>query len=55
MHISRPWRKHVQSLKKIGIKMYEELRSQVTHSLYTFIEYEVRKWQSEKSEKSNKN
>ena len=27
MHIFRPWRKHVQSFKKIGIKLYEELRS----------------------------
>ena len=43
MHISRPWRKHVQSFKKIGIKLYEELRSQTTHCLYTFIESEVRK------------
>ena len=25
MHIFRPWRKHVQSFKKIGIKLYEEL------------------------------
>ena len=31
MHIFRPWRKHVQSFKKIGIKLYEELRSQGTH------------------------
>ena len=23
MHIFRPWRKHVQSFKKIGIKLYE--------------------------------
>ena len=43
MHISRPWRKHVQSFKKIGIKLYEALRSQGTHCLYTFIESEVRK------------
>ena len=34
MHISRPWRNHVQSLKKMGIKLYEELRSQGTHCLY---------------------
>ena len=45
MHISRPWRKRVQSFKKIGIKLYEVLRSQGTHCLYTFIESEVRKWQ----------
>ena len=43
MHISRPWRKHVQSFKKIGIKLYEELRSQGTHCLYTFKKSEVRK------------
>ena len=43
MHISRTWRKHVQSFKKIGIKLYEELRSQGTNCLYTFIESEVRK------------
>ena len=34
MHIFRPWRKHVQSFKKIGIKLYEQLHSQVTHCLY---------------------
>ena len=33
MHIFRPWRKHVRSLKKISIKLYEELRSQGTHCL----------------------
>ena len=55
MHISRPWQKHVQSFIKIGIKLYEELRSQGTHCLYTFIESEVRKWQSSQSEKSDKN
>ena len=43
MHISRSWRKHVQSFKKIGIKLYEEFCSQGTHCLYTFIESEVRK------------
>ena len=36
-------REYVQSFKKIGIKFYEELRSQGTHCLYTFIESEVRK------------
>ena len=35
MHIFRPWRKHVQSFKKISIKLYEELCSQGTHCLYT--------------------
>ena len=34
MHIFRPWRKHVQSFKKIGIKLYGELRSQGTHCLH---------------------
>ena len=50
MHIFRPWRKHVQSFKKIGIKLYEELRSQGTHCLYT----EVEKWLSSQSGKSDK-
>ena len=43
MHIFRPWRNHVQGLKKIGIKFYEELRSQGIQCLYTFIESEFRK------------
>ena len=34
----RPRRKHVQSFKKIRIKLYEELRSQGTHRLYTEVE-----------------
>ena len=34
MHISRPWQKHVPSFEKIGIKLYEELRSQGTHCLF---------------------
>ena len=34
MYIFRLWRKHVQSFKKIGIKLYEELCSQGTHCLY---------------------
>ena len=38
MHIFRPWRKHVQNFKKIGIKLYEELRSQGTHCLYIEVE-----------------
>ena len=54
MHISRPWRKHLQSFKKISIKLYEELRSQGTHCHNIFIESEVRKWQSSQSGKSNK-
>ena len=55
MHIFRPWGKHVQSFKKIGIKLYEELRSQDTQCHNTFIESEVRKWQSSQSGKSDKN
>ena len=50
MHIFRPWRKHVQSFKKIDIKLYEELRSQGTHCLYN----EVEKWLSSQSGKSDK-
>ena len=34
MHIFRLWKKHVQSFKKNGIKLYEELCSQGTHCLY---------------------
>ena len=47
MHISRPWRKHVQSFKKIGIKLYEELRSQGTHSLFIEVKKftKWKKWQ----------
>ena len=54
MLISRPWQNHVQSFIKIGIKLYEELRSQVTHCLYTFIESEIRKWQWSQKGKSAK-
>ena len=32
MHIFKPWQKHVQTFLKIGIKLYEELRSQGTYS-----------------------
>ena len=41
---------NVQSFKKIGIKLYEELRSQGTHCLYI----EVEKWLSSQSGKSDK-
>ena len=34
MHILRLWKKHVQSSKKISIKLYEELCSRGTHCLY---------------------
>ena len=54
MHISRPWKKHVQSFIKIGMKLYEELRSQGTHYLYTFIESEVRNDKVHKVEKVTK-
>ena len=37
MHILIPWRKRTQSFIKIGIKLYEELGSQSTHCLYTFM------------------
>ena len=42
MHIFRLWRKHVQSSKKISIKLYEELCSRGTHCLYI----EGEKWLS---------
>ena len=42
--------KHAQSFKKIGIKLYEELRSQGTHCLYN----EVEKWLSSQSGKRDK-
>ena len=34
MYIVRQWRKYVQNFKKIGIKLYDEKRSQGTHCLY---------------------
>ena len=56
MHIFKPWKKDVQSCNKgkyeIVFQLYQELRLQVTHCLYTFIESEVRKWQSGKSDKN---
>ena len=54
MHITWPWGKHVQSFKKIGMKLYEELGSQGTHCHNTSIESEVRKLQSLLSGKSDK-
>ena len=33
MHIYRPWQKSLQSFKLIGIKLYEELCTQGTHSV----------------------
>ena len=50
MNIFRRWRTYVQSLKMIGIKLYEELRSQGTHCLYIAVE----KWLSSQSGKSDK-
>ena len=50
MHILRPWKKHVQSFKKINKKLYEELHSQGTHCLYI----EVEKWLSPQSGRSDK-
>ena len=55
MHIFKPWKKDVQSCIKIGMKLYNELHLQDNHCLYTFIESEVRKWQSSQSGKSDKN
>ena len=54
MHISRPSQKHVRSFIKIGIKLYEELCSQGTNYLYTFIESEVRNDKVHKVEKVTK-
>ena len=48
-------KKDVQSCIKIGMKLYKELRLQGNHCLYTFIESEVRKWQSSQSGRSGKN
>ena len=31
MDIYRPWQKHLQSIKKIGIKLQKELRPQATY------------------------
>ena len=50
MYIFRPQKKHVQSLKKISSKLYEELRSQGTHCLYIAVEKmtkftKSKKWQ----------
>ena len=50
MHIFRLWRKHGQSFKKIGIKLYEELCSRGIHCLYT----EGEKWLSSQYGKSDK-
>ena len=55
MHIFKPWKKDVQSCLQISMKLYKELRLQGTHCLYTFIQSEVRKWQSSQSGKSDKN
>ena len=53
MHIFRPWRKHVQSFKKIGIKLYEESRSQDTHCLHIEVEKMICVHKVEKSDKNN--
>ena len=55
MHIFKPWKKDVQSCIQTDMKLYKELRLQGNHCLYTFIESEVRKWQSSQSGKSDKN
>ena len=38
MHIFRLWRKHVQSSKKISIKLYEGLCTRGAHCLYIEVE-----------------
>ena len=50
MHKIRLWRKHVQSSKRISIKLYEELCSRGTHYLYI----EGEKWLSSQCGKSEK-
>ena len=50
VHIFRLWRKHVQSSKKINIKLYEELCSRGTHCLYI----DGEKWLSSQCGKSKK-
>ena len=42
--------KHVQSFKKIGVKLHEELHSQGTHCLYT----EAEKWRSQNGKSDKK-
>ena len=54
MHISRPWGKHVQSFKKIGIKLYEELRSHSTHCHNTFMNLRSENDKVRKEEKVTK-
>ena len=51
MHISRPWRKHGQSFKKIGINLYEELQPKVP-TVYT-LSYNLRS-ENDKVEKVTK-
>ena len=36
MHVYRPWQKSLQSFTLIGIKLYEELRTQGTHHLSSY-------------------
>ena len=55
MQSSNHGKKDVQSCIKISMKLYKELRLQCNHCLYTFIESEVRKWQSSQSGKSSNN
>ena len=47
-HFSRGLRKHVQSFKKISIKLYEELCSQGTHCLYIEVEKSSQSGKSDK-------
>ena len=55
MHIFRPSLKHLYSFKRIGQKLWEELRGQGTCSLYTPVVLELKKCLSKKCGKSNKN
>ena len=50
MHIFRPWQKHLQSFKKFGIKLLEELRPQVTHVIVS----QLKKNKVEKKQKVEK-
>ena len=54
-HLQTIEKKDVQSSVKIGMKLYKELHLHGTRCLYTFIESEVKKWQSSQSRKSDKN
>ena len=54
MYIFIPCRKHLQSFKIIEAKLYEELRPQGTHCLYTLIAFHVKKIKDLSSKKQKK-